>query len=306
MTTSVHFPGYKAKSAEPKSFPVLREAVNYAKSKAKSLIYDRLLYRYGSYKHQQLLKTSNRVSTHTYTCFYRAPAQLRALSGPAIDFLNLSQQSSDRLDIVLFACSNGSEAYTIASWLIQEFPTLNFHIHASDLHQELVDYASAARYTHDQVWHSDYITKDFVDATFNRTENGDYLIRPQIRAKVSFQQANLLDENLHAKFVSAQIVIAQNVLFHLSPSNATKAFENILSVATQKAVFLIEGMDLSLRSQLTAQAGLMPLMADGRQIYEETRVHTPKDWWRYYWGVEPYIENRADRDLRYSTIFARV
>jgi chemotaxis protein methyltransferase CheR len=302
MKGTVAFPGYQAKApADQRRFESLRKAYRFARG----YLYDVALYPYGVYRHHALLRNSERVSTHTYTCFYRAPAQLRALSGPVLEFLGNPQRSGERLEILLFACSSGAEVYTIASWLTQQWPTLNFHIHASDLHQELVDYASAGKYTRDEVLHSEYIDQPFIDATFEAVADG-YVVRPEIRKKTTFQQANLLDgDGLRKRFKSAPVVIAQNVLFHLSPANATTAFQNLLSLMTSRAVLLLEGMDLGLRSKLTASHGLRPLTTDARQIYEETRVHTPRDWWNYYWGVEPYTPVHPDRERRYATIFLR-
>ncbi|MEY4582028.1 MAG: hypothetical protein RL701_6731 [Pseudomonadota bacterium] len=300
MKAAVAFPGYQAKApAEQRRFEPLRKAYRFVRS----CVYDVGLYPYGMYRHHALLRSSERVSTHTYTCFYRAPAQLRALSGPVMEFLRQSQRSGERLEILLMACSSGAEVYTIASWLTRQLPELNFHIHASDLHDELVEYARAGKYTRDQVLHSDYIDQPFIDATFEQVDDG-YFVRPEIRAKTSFQQANLLDsDGLRKRFGKAPLVIAQNVLFHLSPTHATTAFENLVSLMTPRAVLLLEGMDLGLRSKLTARHGLRPLTTNARQIYEETRVHTPPDWWNYYWGVEPYTPFHPDRERRYATIF---
>jgi chemotaxis protein methyltransferase CheR len=303
MRGTVAFPGYQAKApAQQRRFDTLRKAYRFVRS----YVYDVALYPYGVYRHHALLRSSERVSTHTYTCFYRAPAQLRALSGPVLDFLGNPQRTGERLDILLFACSSGAEVYTIASWLTQQLPGLNFHIHASDLHEELVEYARTAKYTHDEVWHSQYIDQTFVDATFERVDDG-YVVRPELRAKTSFRQANLLDgAALRASFSEAPLVIAQNVLFHLSPAHATTAFENLTSLMAPRSVLLLEGMDLGLRSKLTASHGLRPLVtSDARQIYEETRVHTPRDWWNYYWGVEPFTPFHPDRERRYATIFVR-
>jgi chemotaxis protein methyltransferase CheR len=302
MRGTVAFPGYQAKApAQPRRFDALRKAYRYVRSS----VYDVATYPYGVYKHHALLRTSERVSTHTYTCFYRAPAQLRALSGAVLDFLGNPQRTGERLDILLFACSSGAEVYTIASWLMQQLPGLNFHIHASDLHEELVEYARAGKYTHDEVLHSEYIDQPFIDATFERLDDG-YLVRPEIRAKTSFQQANLIDgRGLRERFSKAPLVIAQNVLFHLSAPHATTAFENLVSLMTPRSVLLLEGMDLGLRSKLTGSHGLRPLTTDARQIYEETRVHTPRDWWNYYWGVEPFTPFHPDRERRYATIFLR-
>jgi chemotaxis protein methyltransferase CheR len=303
MKATVAFPGYQAKNrVEQRRFDALRKAYRLAKTR----LYDVATYPYGVYKHRELLRSSERVSTHTYTCFYRAPAQLRALSGPVLEFLGNPQRSGERLEILLFACSSGAEVYTIASWLTQQWPKLNFHIHASDLHDELVEYGRAGRYTRDEVLHSEYIDQPFIDATFQRDGDSHYLVRPEIRAKTSFRQANLLDgSGLRERFNKAPLVIAQNVLFHLSPAHATTAFENLVSLMTPHAVLLLEGMDLGLRSKMTARHGLRPLTTDARQIYEETRVHTPRDWWNYYWGVEPFTPFHPDHERRYATVFLR-
>lgn len=302
MRGTVAFPGYQAKAPAPqRRLAPLRKAYRFAKS----FVYDVAFYPYGVYRHRALLKRSERVSTHTYTCFYRAPAQLRALSGPVLDFLGNPQRTGERLDILLFACSSGAEVYTIASWLSRQLPSLNFHIHASDLHEELVEYARAAKYTRDEVLHSEYIDQPFIDATFEVVDDA-YVVRPELRAKTTFQQANLLDgDQLRENFQKAPLVIAQNVLFHLSPAHATTAFENLVSLMTPRGVLLVEGMDLGLRSKLTARHGLRPLTTGARQIYEETRVHTPQDWWNYYWGVEPFTPFHPDRERRYATIFLR-
>jgi len=302
MKPSVAFPGYHAKApAEQRSFDSLRKAYRTIRS----YVYDVGLYPYGVYRHHALLRSCERVSTHTWTCFYRAPAQLRALSGPVLDLVGNPQRSGERLDILLMACSSGAEVYTIASWLMRQVPGLNFHIHASDLHDELIEYARAGKYTRDEVLHSQYVGQPFIDATFEQAD-GSYVVRPEIRERASFQQADLLDgEKLRKQFDNAPLVIAQNVLFHLSPPQATTAFENLVSLMTQRAVLLIEGMDLGLRSELTARHRLRPLPTGTRQIYEETRVHTPRDWWNYYWGTEPYTPFHPDRERRYATIFFR-
>ena len=265
------------------------------------VLYDRLLLPYGLLRHRRLLKKSQRVNDHTYTCFLRAPAQLGLLTGPILDFL----RPEGRLEITLLACSNGAETYTIASALRKTHPGLDFHIHASDLHQPMIERARAAEYTRDEVLHSDYMTPEFLDDTFLPHGDG-YVVRPELRKHVSFSQADLLDgDELRAKFGRAPLVIAQNVLFHLTPEDTARAFENLVSLMAPRSVLLIEGMQLDLRIALTARHGLTPFLQNLRQIYEETRVHTPPHWWRVYWGTEPYLSFRRNRARRYGTAFHR-
>lgn len=271
------------------------------KKEARRFICDRLLLPYAMMRHRALLRDGERVDHHTYTCFLRSPSQLKLLTGPVLDFLD----RPERLDITLLACSNGAEPYTIASWLMQNAPELDFHIHASDLHPEMVARARSAEYSSAEALHSDYMTEPFLRATFEKTGDG-FTVRPEIRKRVSFSQANLLDgEGLREKFGKSRLVIAQNVLFHLDPENAAIAFDNIVSLMAPHSVALVEGMDLDLRQKLTLKHGLEPFTEGLRDIYEETRVHTPARWWRYYWGTEPFMNARRDRDRRYATAFKR-
>lgn len=62
-------------------------------------------------------------------------------------------------------------------------------------------------------------------------------------------------------------------------------------------------MNLPLRVERTRAHKLKPLRYNTKQIYEQGRVHTPLDWWRYYWGTEPYSRFRTDRSRCYGTIF---
>lgn len=273
--------------------------------RVKQQVYGTLLLPYGTYKHQRLLRTCERVDNHTYTCFLRAPAQLRALTGPVLSFLGNPQDEGRKLELLMFACSNGAEVYTIASWLMTRVPQLDFRITASDLHQEMIDRCEAADYSAAEALHSDYITNEFVESTFDR--RGDrYVVKPNIRQRVRFTQANLLDAKaLDEQFQPADIVTAQNVLFHLAPDDTRRAFGNIVRFLARRSALFVEGMDQDLRVELTRAHHLRPLDYDLRRIYSETRVHTPPDWWNYYWGSEPYFPFRADKQRRYGTIFLR-
>jgi len=300
MKKNPNFAGYSAKTPDQH----LGARARLGKLK-RDLIYGAVLFPYGVYKHQQLLANCDRINNHTYTCFFRAPAQLQALTGPVLEFLGNPQSTGRRLEILMFACSNGAEVYTMASWLMQRFPDLDFHITASDLHQEMVERCNAADYSAQEALQSEYVTSKFVEATFDK-QGERYLVKPHIRARASFTQASLLDaEGLKKQFMLADIVTAQNVLFHLQPKDARSAFRNIVQFLKPRSALFVEGMDLDLRVELTQEYGLSPLTHDLKRIYSETRVHTPKDWWKYYWGTEPYFALRPDKERRYATIFLK-
>jgi chemotaxis protein methyltransferase CheR len=299
---SVDYQGYRAKSVRQRGF-WYRAARDSYRFLLHRVVFGTLLYPYGMWRHRRLIRTAERSQCHTFTCFFRSPAQLEAFTGPLMTHLAPAADAGS-LRILLFACSTGAEAYTFASALRRAHPGLAFRIQASDLHHEMVDKATAGVYTRDEVFHSEHITAQNVQETFD-VDGDRYRVKPSIRACVEFSQADLLDDLLSTRFESADVVVAQNVLFHLSPSQARRAFENIARFLKPRSVLLVEGMDLALKVSLTAAHGLQPLPYKCREIYEQSRSHIPLVWWRYYYGMEPYFSLRRDRLRRYGSIFVR-
>jgi chemotaxis methyl-accepting protein methylase len=221
-----------------------------------------------------------------------------------MDFLLRGRAPGASLTINLFAGSNGAEAYTLASMLRRVRPGLEFHIHASDLHREMVAKATAGRYTRDEVLHNEEITPEFIAATFD-ADGGEFRVKPEIRACVSFVQADLLDPALDRQYGPADVVVVQNVLFHLDPEQARLAFRNVARFLKERAALLMDGVDLDLKVELTRAAGLAPLDYRYREIYDAGRRHVPWAWWRHYYGAEPRSPLQRDRVRRYGTIFLR-
>jgi chemotaxis protein methyltransferase CheR len=304
MSNSVDYGQYEAKARRKPPGPLysfVRDVYRFANV---DVLHGTLLYPYGRMRHKALLSSANRSQSHTYTVFYRVPAQLEVLTGAVMDYLYRDRRAGERLIINLFACSTGAEAYTVASVLLKSFPQLDFKIHASDLHQEMVDKATAARYSRDEVLHSDDITDAFIESTFDR-DGESFLVKPEVKSHVVFSQANLLDDSLSSRFQPADVVFVQNVLFHLDPVSARKAFANVTQFLKPKSALFVDGADLDLKVELTRAAKLEPLEASHREIYQQTRKHIGAQWWKYYYGAEPYSVFRRDRIRRYSTVYLK-
>lgn len=265
------------------------------------LWYGTVLLPYGRAKHRKLLKSSERLNNHTYTCFYRSPAQLDALTGPVLTRL-ASALGDGELSVLVFAGSNGSEAYTLASELRYRRPQLKFKIRASDLHEETVQKAKLAEYTLQEITQGLPVPETFLERTFER--HGEvYRVRPEIRQRVTFEVADLFDEGLSKRFTPAHIVFAQNVFFHMPPDMAQAAFERVLAFVKPGGAFFCDGMELDMREALTVKRRLEPLDYRHQEIYEHSRLHIPPKWWEYYWGNEPYVPWAKQRLRRYGTVF---
>jgi chemotaxis methyl-accepting protein methylase len=305
-SSTVDYAGYRAHSATRRS-PWRAAASAAWRFVKQDLGYNTLLYPYGMWRHARLVREAPRSQRHTYTCFLRAPLQLQALTGPVLARVSEPADATAarrRLRVLVFACSNGAEAYTLASALLQADPSLDLEMEASDLHQEMIDKATAGRYGRDEVLHSPYMTPAFAEATFDR-EGDTFVVKAALRERVRFRTADLLAPDLPAQFAPADLVLAQNVLFHLPPDAATQALRSLHRLLRPRGALAIEGADTGLKLRLTRELGLAPLPWNVRAIYEQSRVHVSAAWWRYYYGSEPYAPWRLDKARRYGSIFLK-
>ena len=271
------------------------------KSLKRNSFVDLVLYPYGKYRQELLLRSTSRNDHHTHTAFYRSPGQMEALVGPVMERLR-SGSASGKLKINVFAGSSGAEAFTMASVLMKMFPNLDFEIDCSDLHRDKIAEAESGRFTWMQITQGLPIPEQFMEETFDRVGE-EYSVKPAIRERVTFSQADIVNDSLEDLYEKADIICAQNVFCHLDPEAAQKAFWNILKLARENAAIFIDGMDPDLRVTLTTEAGLQPLDFRCREIYEYARKHLSFNWWKYYYGREPYLFFKKDKPRRYGTIF---
>jgi chemotaxis methyl-accepting protein methylase len=265
------------------------------------VLYGTLLYRYGINRHRELQAQATRSQSHTYTCFYRSPGQIEALTGPVMGRL-LAGHKPGKFKILVFASSTGAEPYTLASVLLRALPGLDFQITASDLHPEMVAQAANATYSADDVLRRPP-PASFVEATFDKLGENRYRVRPEIQSRVRWQQANLLDPALVDQFEPADIVFAQNVFCHLDEAQTRIAFDHISQLLAPRSALFIDGMNLDLREELTDRHGLSPLEFKIREIHDFARKHVDARWWNYYYGMEPYARWHPHCARRFSTIF---
>lgn len=239
-------------------------------------------------------------SDKTFTRFMRVPTQFEALTDAVVPRV-LAQKTNEALRIVVMGCSNGSEAFSIASVLCRKYPSLDFAIDAYDLSEEMIAEAKSGRYPRDQVVTAHLPSNDFVTSTFDA--DGDaYVVKPGIARRVSFGVADLFDSSAIQRIGTADIVFAQNVLINFPRPRAREAFQQVVRLLGPRAALFIDGMDIDLREKLTRAAGLHPLDYKIREIHDDARVIRGEVWPWVYWGLEPFAESRNWRE-RYATIY---
>jgi chemotaxis protein methyltransferase CheR len=252
-------------------------------------------------RHKLSLLTSDRENS-SFTGFLRLPTQFDALTGPGIDSVLARRPRQTSLTITVIGCSNGAEAFTIASVLKQRRPGLRFQVHGYDIDPECVRKARSARYSEDDVLRNKAITSEFVEGTFDR--DGDvYAVKPEIAARVEFDAGDVLDRRLVDRAAGSDIVFAQNFLFHLTPGLARTALEHIVLIAGPGSALFLDGTDLDVRQRFVRKRRLTPLGYEIERIHEEARWARAVGWPYCYWGLEPFRTYRRDAERRYATIF---
>ena len=190
-----------------------------------SKIYKRL-------RHKASLMTNPRENS-TFTGFYRLPSQFDALTGPVTDFLR-EEGPDAALNIIVFGCSNGAEPYTIASVLKTTNPELDFSISAFDIDPEIIKRAQSACYSPEsEIYNNRVIPETFVDRTFDRGSEF-HRVKESIAKHVRFDLADALDPDLRRKIGGADILFAQNFLFHMKPRIARVALRNLCTLLNRR------------------------------------------------------------------------
>ena len=266
------------------------------------LFYNFLYYPIACIKKRQAERDIPKSDSHTYTAFYRSPGQLDLLVGAVAEYLGVGKNSQNRsLIINVVAGSSGAEAYSMASVLLAKFPDLDFEIFSSDLHDATVAKGKAGVYAADEINKLE-IPEEFINNTFD-FDGKAYRVKDHIRRKVRFFKANIIADDLGQIYPKGDIICIQNVLFHLADLAAYQAFTNTLATAKEKSVIFMDGMSLSMRLRLVRQHKLVPFTENLKQIHEEARRHIPRDWWNYYYGLEPYLFFIPNKSKRYGTVF---
>lgn len=160
------------------------------------------------------------------TYFFRNPDQFRALAERVLPDRVEARGTDRRLRLLSAGCSSGEEAYTMAIVLAQapQFRDWELSITAVDINEAALARATEGRYT---AWSLRGVPGAIQERWFERA--GSLLVvDPDLRSRVDFRAANLLDPNdsLWAE-EPFDVVFCRNMLMYLVPEAARNVIERI-------------------------------------------------------------------------------
>lgn len=207
------------------------------------------------------------------TYFLREEKTFDALASHILpELIGARRHREQRLRIWTAGCCTGEEAYSLAILLHQLLPDLadwQVTILATDINPGFLRKAIAGSYGE---WSFRAAPAEFKERYFERTADRRYIIRPEIKRLVVFEQLNLVEDgypSLATDTNAMDLIFCRNVLMYFTPAQARKVIGKLHHA-------LIEGGWLAVSPSEASQALLAPFVArtfPGVILYQKNDAH---------------------------------
>jgi chemotaxis protein methyltransferase CheR len=163
------------------------------------------------------------------TYFYREEEHLRCLSRSLLPDVVKRRGPGDLVRIWSVPCSTGEEPYSIAIWLLENWPLVdayNIEIEGSDIDTRALADALIGDYGERAL---SRLPRDVVERYFEPEQNGQRRIIQDLRESVKFSQVNLVDAGTLAARGQFDIIFCRNVLIYFDTASRMEASKTLLA-----------------------------------------------------------------------------
>jgi 2-polyprenyl-3-methyl-5-hydroxy-6-metoxy-1,4-benzoquinol methylase len=218
-------------------------------------------------------------------------------------------QSGSTVNISILASSKGAEVYSIVWFLRSAHPGINLKVHAIDISQDILEFASQGIYSR----HPTESYRDQNASIFERMSNDEMAamfemesdqarIRPWIKAGITWLVADAGDRDLKRILGPQDIVVANRFLCHMDPKAAESCLYNIARLVRPGGFLFVSGVDLDVRTKVASQLQWRPVVDLLKEVHDGD-CSLRRGWPLEYWGLEPCREQEPGREYRYASIF---
>jgi chemotaxis protein methyltransferase CheR len=161
------------------------------------------------------------------TYFYREEHQFRCLSRSILPEIAKTRGPGDKIRIWSAPCSSGEETYSIAVWLLENWPMVdafNVEIVGSDIDTRMLSEAAEGDYGERALARLPAPVKE---AYFEAPHDGRRRIIADLRESVLFQPVNLIDAASVAPFGKFDVIFCRNLLIYFDDASRQAASANI-------------------------------------------------------------------------------
>ena len=167
------------------------------------------------------------IFTVNETYFYREEHQLRCLSRSLLPEIVQGRKPGDLVRIWSVPCSTGEEPYSIAIWLLENWPMVDaYHIEivGSDIDTRVLLEAQAGNYGERAL---SRLPPDVVERYFDPGQDGQRRLIQDLRESVKFTSANLVDAASVAAQGQFDVIFCRNVLIYFDDASRLLAANNL-------------------------------------------------------------------------------
>lgn len=161
------------------------------------------------------------------TYFYREDHQLRCMTSNLLDEIVRRKRPDEPIRIWSLPCSTGEEPYSVAIWLMENWPAVDRHnieIVGSDIDTRVLSSAAEGIYGERALMR---LSRSIRERYFRPLLDGTFQIDPGLRDSIRFTKVNLIDTASMADYRNIDIVYCRNVLIYFDDASRRLAAENI-------------------------------------------------------------------------------
>ncbi|AQR72822.1 protein-glutamate O-methyltransferase CheR [Sphingomonas sp. LM7] len=161
------------------------------------------------------------------TYFYRESHQLTALSRQILPEIIRAKRPGDLVRIWSMPCSTGEEAYSIALWLLENWPLVdayNVEVVGSDIDTQALDQAREGRYAARALAK---LPPGVIESYFEAERGHRRKIIDDLRESVRFTPANIVDRATLAGMGKFDVILCRNLLIYFDDASRVQAAANL-------------------------------------------------------------------------------
>jgi chemotaxis protein methyltransferase CheR len=167
------------------------------------------------------------------TYFYREDHQLECLASGILPELAAGRRKGDRIRIWSMPCSTGEEPYSIAMYLLENWPQVDdydIEIMASDIDTNVLRAAEAGVYDARSLHR---LSRDLVQRYFVAAGADGFRLVDAVRQSVHFTQVNASDLEAMRAFVNLDVIFCRNMLIYFDDRSRLQTVESFYDSLVQ-------------------------------------------------------------------------
>lgn len=161
------------------------------------------------------------------TYFYREDYQLKCLSSDLLGERLRVRRKGDAIRIWCAPCSTGEEPYSVAMWLLENWPPVDeyeIEIIGSDIDTEVLEAARQGMFGRRALMR---LSPHLIEKYFEKVGEEEWKILDDLRESVQFSQVNIVEPGETRLFGQFDVILCRNVLIYFDDTSRRIAAENL-------------------------------------------------------------------------------